>query len=706
MFAVPMEQIVRIHASSGTTGKPTVVGYTKDDIDALGRARGALHPRRRRPARRQGPHRLWLRPLHRRPRLPLRRRARSAARSSPCRRRQTERQVQLIRDFRPDIIAVTPSYLLAIADEFDRQGIDAARMRACASPSAAPSPGPRRCAPRSSAGWACRPSTSTASPRCMGPGVAQECAETKDGLTLWEDHFLPEVIDPETGEVLPDGAEGELVLTSLTKEAMPVIRYRTRDLTRLLPGTAADHAPHRAHQGPERRHADHPRRQRLPVADRSGARGRGARSRRTTSWKCRGRSASTSSTSSSSCGPDAAGTLAEDEHADLERRAASISSRRMIGVIVDRARRSAGHDRALAGQGEARHRPAAARMSEQIRDAPLRRAPAYPCGDLRRRMPAWSPRRRSTGAYDDGRRALRRLLAPLRRPASARCRRSRSEAPPRPRRRRCVLSAAARIARALPVRACRGASTTSSRPAARASSALEELVFARRRAVPGLVPTRGGGRRRSRARTRATRTASRSTRASSSPMCSANPRRGLASLPRHAAASPGERRACRTLRGGRQPRPRLGAAGAAAARRCTSPPPIPASSTPRTTRPSTAWRPRSTSRSSIRASEIVVLRGGRGRPPEIRRPAGLRRRHQPDASLSRQDPVRLVPAARPGLRPQALPRRRHARRAARRPAGTRHREALDRGGRTPSPSAATASCCSSSTTCSPPPTPS
>ena len=119
----------------------------------------------------------------------------------------------------------------------------------------------------------------------MGPGVAQECVETRDGLTLWEDHFYPEIIDPETGAVLPDGEAGELVLTSLTKEAMPLIRYRTRDLTRLLPGTAADHAPDRAGQGPQRRHADHPRRQRLPVADRERCSLPSRGSRRITCWR-------------------------------------------------------------------------------------------------------------------------------------------------------------------------------------------------------------------------------------------------------------------------------------------------------------------------------------------------------------------------------------------------------------------------------------
>ncbi|MBK0391720.1 phenylacetate--CoA ligase PaaK [Ramlibacter algicola] len=236
MFAVPRSQCVRIHASSGTTGKPTVVGYTAGDIETWAklvarsiRASGA------RPGdlvhvsygyglftgglgAHYGAEKLGLTVV-------------------PFGGGQTERQVQLIADFRPDIIMVTPSYMLAIADEFERQGLD-----------------PRESSLRIGI-FGAEPWTNDMRlqieqrmgidavdiyglSEVMGPGVANECVETKDGPTIWEDHFYPEIIDPETGRVLPDGEPGELVFTSLTKEALPVIRYRTRDLTRLLPGTA------------------------------------------------------------------------------------------------------------------------------------------------------------------------------------------------------------------------------------------------------------------------------------------------------------------------------------------------------------------------------------------------------------------------------------------------------------------------------------
>src|SRR5947208_1235622 len=236
MFAVPRERVVRIHASSGTTGRPTVVGYTKRDIDtwadvcarsirAAGGRRGDIvhvaygyglftgglgaHC---------GPERLGCTVV-------------------PVSGGMTERQARLIVDFRPDVIMVTPSYMLAIVDELVRQGVD----------------------PR---GTSLKVGMFGAEPwsdemrreieerldmhavdlyglsEIIGPGVACECVETKDGLHVWEDHFYPEVVDPPSGEVLPDGERGELVFTSLTKEAMPMIRYRTRDLTRLLPGTA------------------------------------------------------------------------------------------------------------------------------------------------------------------------------------------------------------------------------------------------------------------------------------------------------------------------------------------------------------------------------------------------------------------------------------------------------------------------------------
>jgi phenylacetate-CoA ligase len=236
MFAVPRERVVRIHASSGTTGKPTVVGYTTSDIDtwatvmarsiraAGGRAGDICHI-----AYGYGLFTGGLGAHYGAEKL--------GCTVVPMSGGQTERQVQLIRDFRPDIIMVTPSYMLAIAEEMQREGID----------------------PRSSSLsigiFGAEPWTPTMRSaiesvmdidaidiyglsEVIGPGVAQECIETKDGLTIWEDHFYPEVVDPLTGRVLPEGEKGELVFTSLTKEAMPIVRYRTRDLTRLLPGTA------------------------------------------------------------------------------------------------------------------------------------------------------------------------------------------------------------------------------------------------------------------------------------------------------------------------------------------------------------------------------------------------------------------------------------------------------------------------------------
>ncbi len=236
MFAVPREQVVRIHASSGTTGRPTVVGYTAADIDTWSdlvarsiRAGGA------RPGdivhvsygyglftgglgAHYGAERLGLTVV-------------------PFGGGQTERQVQLIQDFAPHVIMVTPSYMLAIADEFERQGHD-----------------PKACSLRVGI-FGAEPWTNEMRreieqrtgidavdiyglSEVMGPGVASECIETKDGPTIWEDHFYPEIVHPETGESLPEGEFGELVFTSLTKEALPIVRYRTRDLTRLLPGSA------------------------------------------------------------------------------------------------------------------------------------------------------------------------------------------------------------------------------------------------------------------------------------------------------------------------------------------------------------------------------------------------------------------------------------------------------------------------------------
>jgi phenylacetate-CoA ligase len=236
MFAVPMEEIVRVHASSGTTGKPTVVGYTKRDIDTWShvmarsiRAGGGRSTDKIHIAYGYGLFTGGLGAHYGGEAL--------GACVIPLGGGMTERQVQLINDFKPDIIMVTPSYMLAIADEFDRQGIDA-----------------RHCSLRVGI-FGAEPWTEGMREEIerrmglaavdiyglsevMGPGVAQECIETKDGLTIWEDHFYPEIVDPATGEPRPDGQPGELVFTSLTKEALPVIRYRTRDLTVLLPGTA------------------------------------------------------------------------------------------------------------------------------------------------------------------------------------------------------------------------------------------------------------------------------------------------------------------------------------------------------------------------------------------------------------------------------------------------------------------------------------
>jgi phenylacetate-CoA ligase len=236
MFAVPRQQCVRIHASSGTTGKPTVVGYTKGDIEVWSQVMArSIRAAGARPGdmvhvsygyglftgglgAHYGAEKLGLTVV-------------------PFGGGQTERQVQLIADFRPDIIMVTPSYMLAIADEFERQGLD-----------------PRESSLRLGI-FGAEPWTNDMRlnieqrlgldavdiyglSEVMGPGVACECVETKDGPTIWEDHFYPEVVDPETGQPVADGEIGELVFTSLTKEALPIVRYRTRDLTRLLPGTA------------------------------------------------------------------------------------------------------------------------------------------------------------------------------------------------------------------------------------------------------------------------------------------------------------------------------------------------------------------------------------------------------------------------------------------------------------------------------------
>ncbi|ALO47395.1 phenylacetate--CoA ligase PaaK [Pseudohongiella spirulinae] len=236
MFCTPMNQISRIHASSGTTGKPTVVGYTQTDIDnwaslvarsiyaAGGRPGDKVHV-----AYGYGLFTGGLGAHYGAERL--------GCTVIPMSGGQTEKQVRLIQDFDPDIMMVTPSYMLNIGDEMARQGVDPAQLSL-------------RIGIFGAEPWTNSMRSDIESrlhidavdiyglSEIMGPGVAQECVETKDGPTLWEDHFYPEIVDPQTGEVLPDGERGELVITTLTKQGLPMIRYRTRDLTRLLPGSA------------------------------------------------------------------------------------------------------------------------------------------------------------------------------------------------------------------------------------------------------------------------------------------------------------------------------------------------------------------------------------------------------------------------------------------------------------------------------------
>ena len=236
MFAVPQSQVVRIHASSGTTGKPTVVGYTANDVHMWAecvsrsiRAAGARPGDKVHISYGYGLFTGGLGAHYGAEHLGLT--------VIPFGGGQTERQVQLLKDFAPDIIMVTPSYMLALADEFERQGLNpiASSLRIGIF-GAEPWTNDMRLAIEKRMGIDAVDIYGLS--EVIGPGVASECAETKDGPTIWEDHFYPEIIDPETGEVLADGELGELVFTSLTKEALPIIRYRTRDLTRLLPGTA------------------------------------------------------------------------------------------------------------------------------------------------------------------------------------------------------------------------------------------------------------------------------------------------------------------------------------------------------------------------------------------------------------------------------------------------------------------------------------
>ena len=233
-FAVPMEQVSRVHASSGTTGKPTVVGYTRNDIATwaglVARSIRAAGGRRGMRVHVGYGYGLFTGGLG----------AHYGAEAAGCTvipmsGGQTERQVQLIMDFRPDIIMITPSYMLALLDEFTRQGIDPKSSGLSIGIFGA-EPWGEGIRGEIEAAFGMDACDIYGLSEVMGPGVAQEFARTKEGPTIWEDHFLPEVVDPKTGRVLAEGEPGELVFTSLTKEAMPVIRYRTRDLTRLLPG--------------------------------------------------------------------------------------------------------------------------------------------------------------------------------------------------------------------------------------------------------------------------------------------------------------------------------------------------------------------------------------------------------------------------------------------------------------------------------------
>ena len=236
LFAVPREQVVRIHASSGTTGKPSVVGYTRRDIDTwaalVARSIRAAGGRRGDMVHIAYGYGLFTGGLGAHYGAEL-----MGCTVVPISGGQTERQVQLICDFKPDIIMVTPSYMLAIVEEFLRQGLDpAATSLRTGIFGAEPWTEALRAQIESRAGLKALDIYGLS--EVMGPGVASECIETQDGPVIWEDHFYPEIVDPATAEVLPEGAPGELVLTSLTKEALPVIRYRTHDLTSLLPPTA------------------------------------------------------------------------------------------------------------------------------------------------------------------------------------------------------------------------------------------------------------------------------------------------------------------------------------------------------------------------------------------------------------------------------------------------------------------------------------
>jgi phenylacetate-CoA ligase len=236
LMAMPRDQLLRIHASSGTTGKPTVVGYSRHDIetwaDIIARSMRAAGCRPGMLAQNSYGYGLFTGGLgfhHGAERLGLT--------VVPVSGGMTERQVRLIGDFKPDIIFVTPSYLLAILDEFHAQGVDP-RQSSLKIAMCGAEPWTNAMREEIEDAFDLHAIDNYGLSEVIGPGVSCECIESKDGPHIWEDHFYPEVIDPATGDVLPDGAVGELVFTSLTKEAMPVIRYRTRDLSRLLPGTA------------------------------------------------------------------------------------------------------------------------------------------------------------------------------------------------------------------------------------------------------------------------------------------------------------------------------------------------------------------------------------------------------------------------------------------------------------------------------------
>ncbi|MER6112292.1 phenylacetate--CoA ligase PaaK [Streptomyces hirsutus] len=236
MFAVPRERIRRLHASSGTTGRPTVVGYTEGDLsmwaDMVARSIRAAGGRPGDTVHVGYGYGLFTGGLGAHYGA-----ERLGCTVIPASGGMTARQVQLIQDLEPAVIMVTPSYMLTLLDEFERQGVDP-RGTSLRVGIFGAEPWTERMRQEIEERFAIDAVDIYGLSEVIGPGVAQECVETKDGLHIWEDHFLPEVVDPLTGEVLPEGERGELVFTSLTKEAMPVVRYRTRDLTRLLPGTA------------------------------------------------------------------------------------------------------------------------------------------------------------------------------------------------------------------------------------------------------------------------------------------------------------------------------------------------------------------------------------------------------------------------------------------------------------------------------------